>query len=100
MTFAGGLVVFDSAARLTSDDTDATRDVYAFDPATCSLENLSGSFTDSASDPTVSDDGRWIAFEAGEPSVLVLLDQETGETFDLGTGHDPAISGMDRNSCS
>ena len=87
---AGGRVFFDSADALTSDDLDGVSDVYSFDPASCDVTNLSAGLAGPASDPEGSDDGRFVAFEAG--AQIVLLDRTTSALLPLGEGRDPSLS--------
>ena len=92
VTVAGRLVFFDSAASLTGDDLDGVSDVYAYDPATCDVVNLSAGLQAPASDPTSSDDGRFVAFETGVGPQIALLDRTTNALLQLGAGRDPSLS--------
>ncbi len=91
VTLAGQLVLFDSASDLTGDDADGgTPDVYAYDPATCDVVNLSAGLAGPAGDPSASDDGGIVAFESG--TDVLRLDRSTGDLLNLGAGQDPDVS--------
>ncbi len=92
VTNAGQLVLFDSSAQLTSDDLDTSSDVFAYDAAICRVKNLSAGLSAAATDPTSSDDGRYVAFETGVGPQIALLDRTTNGLLLLGPGRDPNLS--------
>jgi hypothetical protein len=92
VTLGGALVFFDTAAALSPDDTDLVNDLYVYDPATCSLDILSGDLEQPAGNATSSDDGSVVAFEVGSPSEITLLDRASGTLTNLGPGMSPDLS--------
>lgn len=63
----GRYVLFETPARLTADDVDSSNDVYLRDRELDTTELISGPFPVSsrasyASTPSISDDGRYVAF--------------------------------------
>jgi hypothetical protein len=92
VTGAGARVLFDSAARLSGDDFDSGSDVYVYDAASCDVSNLSATLEQPASDPSGSDDGRFVAFETGDGPDITLLDRTTHVLHELGPGRDPNLS--------
>lgn len=71
---------------------DSGSDVYAYDPATCTVENLTANLEETASDPSSSDDGRFVVFESGDGPQITLLDRENDVLVQLGVGQDPSLS--------
>ncbi|MBW2387996.1 MAG: hypothetical protein JRG89_06115 [Deltaproteobacteria bacterium] len=92
VTQGGELVFFDSLSSFTPDDGDATSDVYVYDRATCGVSNLTAGVEGPASNPTTSNDGSIVAFEAGETPEIFVLDTTTGDLQSIGFGQDPDLS--------
>jgi len=92
VTIGGQLVFFDSAASLTDDDVDDERDVFAYDPETCRVVNVSEGVSGPAADPSSSDDGALVVFEVGADPSLLLVDRVGGTQQGLGPGRDPSLS--------
>ena len=92
VTESGRLIFFDSVAGLTNDDQDTDPDVYVYDPATCDVVNLSADLSEPARNPSSSDDGTIVAFEAGIDPEIVVLNRTTGVSLSVGLGRDPSFS--------
>ncbi len=60
----GSIILFESAARLTSDDKNRIRDIYVFDQNTKKLRRLKGVSSTSNGGSAVSGDGKMAAFHA------------------------------------
>ncbi len=107
----GRFVAFASSARLVPDDRNALRDVYVFDRAmaTLTLESIAadGSAADgSSSGPSLSADGRYLAFESDARNLVregsqdlrrnvFVRDRASGETRLVSIGiHGAAANGL------
>jgi Tol biopolymer transport system component len=110
----GRFVAFASSARLVPDDLNALRDVYVFDRAmaTVTLESIAadGSAADgSSSGPSLSADGRYLAFESDARNLvrhgsqdlrrnIFVRDRASGETRLVSIGiHGVAANGLSAN---
>ncbi len=80
----GRYVAFAShAGNLVPDDDNGCRDVFLFDRDSGELERVTAEAGDHCSEPELSGDGRWLAFQSrdlGGESGLFLRDLQTGET--------------------
>jgi Tol biopolymer transport system component len=125
-TFGGGpslsgdgrWVAFESlASDLVAGDTNDERDVFLFDRQAATVERVSvasdgAQGNDDSSEPSVSADGRWVAFRSGATNLVApdgndaddvfLRDRQTGTTMRLsvtpagvqstGLSREPAVS--------
>lgn len=123
----GQVIAFFTQAKLVQSDTNGTNDIYVFDRQTDTFDmvsvGLSGAPANGESlDPTISSDGRYIAFESKATNLIAndskgnaqwgvyVHDRTSGETKKVSgpmlTGHDlvgieawsaqPSISGDGR----
>ncbi len=90
----GRVVAFSTRENLTADDVDLNADVYVYDrDAGFTLVEVPGAYGD-AIEPSLSDDGRTVAFTQTDAEVsgtwrtatVVLADVATGAWIDLGAG--------------
>jgi Tol biopolymer transport system component len=91
----GRYIAFTSSAQLVPDDTNHQADVYVLDRTdgrvTLESANLGGRETEADSEhPSISADGRWVAYNA--LIDVVLRDRQSGETKVLHEGREPVIS--------
>jgi len=106
----GDIVVFESkASNLVSDDTDGEWDVFAHSRKQHRTWRISGSEAIPARNPTISGDGRWVAYwelRPGEPTpggvfwriVLRALDGHESKTIDArGSMYPPRAPSMSRD---
>lgn len=87
----GRYVTFTSAAsNLVSGDSNGTDDVFVYDRQTHTTEQVSPNFSYnlSTSDPVISADGRYVAFELNYFATIFVYDRETGTTESTLSGDD------------
>jgi Tol biopolymer transport system component len=81
----GRFVAFESDAdNLVANDTNGVRDVFVADMQTLTMDRVSVNsfekqFTNESLAPSISDDGRYVAFESAEPVDLL----DNNGTFDI-----------------
>jgi Tol biopolymer transport system component len=108
----GRYVAFDSwSSNLVAGDTNGTHDVFVHDRSTGQTERVSvdsnGNESDGDSlDPSISADGRWVAFDSASTNLVsgdtigvtdvFLHDRQTGATTRISTG----LNGAESNGIS
>ena len=97
--FAGERVVFQSNVRLVEGDTNGLIDVYLFDRTTAKLQVVSTTLSgepaeNSSSAPSISADGRWVAFVSASSRLVANDTNQVADVFvrDLLTGTTDLVS--------
>jgi Tol biopolymer transport system component len=89
----GRFVAFTTYSRLVAEDASPWSDVYVLDRARrhVTLESAAaGAHAGDSSHPSISGDGRYVAFERADS--VVFRDREAGITKIVGMGHQPSIT--------